>query len=447
MPRLSLIMIVKNEEKWLADCLSSVQGIVDEMVIADTGSTDATRDIATSFGAKVVDIVWNDDFAEARNRGMAFAKGDWLLHLDADEVVDPDSATLIRTLVDEDGAGADAIEVTLANYCDEMRSHRWVPVSANDPMARGNPGYIAVQLVRLFRNHCGIEYREAVHENLGESIREKGLRIASAPVIIHHYGIAVRPKGISDKDYFYLRLNRKKVEQRPNDAKCWQDLGAQLIAVGQFEEGEKACRKAIELNPDFLDAVVSLANVLLLRDALDEAEKTISAYIHRNAIQPNLATALAVIYMRRGELLEAYAIVRRVAEEYPRVPVLWLYMARVLDMLGKTQEARIALETAAGIVPQSLEIRNRITAHTLREKGIELYRNDRIVDSLRVLVEALNNDREDPLIHNSLGCVLARMGEHARAAQSFERALNLAPHYDDALRNLKILQEKAKSGP
>lgn len=88
--KLSLCMIVKNEQETLAKCLNSVKGIVDEMIIVDTGSTDKTPKIAQQFGAKVHSFNWCDDFAKARNASLSYATGQWILVLDADEILDPE---------------------------------------------------------------------------------------------------------------------------------------------------------------------------------------------------------------------------------------------------------------------------------------------------------------------------------------------------------------------
>ena len=87
--RVSLTMIVRNEEHNLPRCLESVCGLFDEIVIVDTGSTDRTAEIAGSFGARVFDFAWVDDFAAARNAALARATGDYAFWLDADDVVDP----------------------------------------------------------------------------------------------------------------------------------------------------------------------------------------------------------------------------------------------------------------------------------------------------------------------------------------------------------------------
>jgi hypothetical protein len=98
----SLCMIVKNEAHTLGRCLESVAGVFDEVIIADTGSTDGTKDVAARFGARVVDFPWVDDFAAARNHAFENATGDYLMWLDADDVLlPPDSAKLLdlkRTL-------------------------------------------------------------------------------------------------------------------------------------------------------------------------------------------------------------------------------------------------------------------------------------------------------------------------------------------------------------
>ena len=96
--RISVAMIVRDEEQNLRRCLESVQDLVDEIVVVDTGSVDATVEVATSFGAKVSHFTWVDDFAAARNFALAQAAHPWRLVLDADEwIVDRDAA---RTALD-----------------------------------------------------------------------------------------------------------------------------------------------------------------------------------------------------------------------------------------------------------------------------------------------------------------------------------------------------------
>src|ERR1043165_7712525 len=89
MTKLSLALIVKNEARCLARCLESVRGILDEIVVVDTGSTDDTASIAKRYGAKISNFAWKDDFSIARNFALEQATGDWILVLDADENASP----------------------------------------------------------------------------------------------------------------------------------------------------------------------------------------------------------------------------------------------------------------------------------------------------------------------------------------------------------------------
>ena len=96
---MSLTMIVKDEENNLSNCLASVSGVFDEIVIVDTGSTDRTVEIARSFGARVFHFPWVDDFAAARNEALSHATGDYAFWLDADDVVEPDELGKLRALL------------------------------------------------------------------------------------------------------------------------------------------------------------------------------------------------------------------------------------------------------------------------------------------------------------------------------------------------------------
>ena len=99
MTELSLCMIVKNEEERLAKCLDSVSELVDEMIILDTGSTDKTVSIAQSFGAVVPFFKWNNDFSAARNESLKYVNKDWVLVLDADEVLNKETIPNIKQAI------------------------------------------------------------------------------------------------------------------------------------------------------------------------------------------------------------------------------------------------------------------------------------------------------------------------------------------------------------
>ena len=96
---LSLSMIVRNEEARLANCLASVEGFADEIVVVDTGSIDGTVAIAEQAGARIEQMEWPGDFAPARNHALKFLTGDWVLVLDADEQLRPEVIPSLKALM------------------------------------------------------------------------------------------------------------------------------------------------------------------------------------------------------------------------------------------------------------------------------------------------------------------------------------------------------------
>ena len=88
MATISLCMIVKNEEKYLARCLDSVANLVEEIIIVDTGSTDRTTEIASNYTSKIYSHLWTDDFSDARNYSFSKASMDYCMWMDADDVLE-----------------------------------------------------------------------------------------------------------------------------------------------------------------------------------------------------------------------------------------------------------------------------------------------------------------------------------------------------------------------
>ena len=437
MPTLSVIMIVKDEASCLGDCLSSVRGIADEIVVGDTGSTDDSRAIAAVHDARVIDVPWADDFAAARNATIAAATGDWLLHMDADEALDDAGAAAIRALVDADGDGVDAIELTLANYCDLPRSWRWV-AAANSEHARGHAGYLAAPLLRLFRNGRGFEYREAIHENITDSVVENGGTIGSAPILIHHYGFSADGPRAEAKAARYLALCRKKAEQSPENPKAWHDLAEQLLSLGQPDEAAAACDRALSLDPTHLGAGSTKATLLLNAGKLGAARTVLETLNAAGYHEPHIPTGLAAIAIRQGFMDDALAHAERaVASEQPNVMGL-LTLARALDVVGDAEGARVQLEAARMAAPGIGEIGDRLAAWDLRAAGETLAKEGDFEGALQKFVAALRLDSEDPVTLNNVGVVSHQLGQPEKAKTSFERALKLAPGLEPARHNLEM---------
>lgn len=111
MPTISLCMIVKNEEEVLSNCLESVEDICDEIIIVDTGSTDQTKEVAKQFTDKIYDFKWIDDFSAARNYSFSLATKDYILWLDADDVIPKEDQKKLKELKKQLNYNIDAVSM------------------------------------------------------------------------------------------------------------------------------------------------------------------------------------------------------------------------------------------------------------------------------------------------------------------------------------------------
>lgn len=441
MPTLAVVMIMRNEATWLPSCLASVAPVSDAIVIGDTGSTDASTTIAAQFGAVVVAVPWEDDFAAARNAVLEHAKADWLLHMDADEELDPETAAAIRGLVDRDGDGADAIEVILANYCNDPRAWRWLPCASDNTYSRGKAGCIPVPLLRLFRGNRGFAYREPVHESITASVREQHGRILQTELLIHHHGFEPAADLRDKKRQRYLTIARKKAAANPGDVKAQHDLAEQALACGEVAEAEAACRHVLGLAAGQLEATLTLANILLNRGTLEEARGLLEVIAGQHDAPAAVFTALGAIALRQGDHPGARKRLNEALQRDPRQLMGRLYLARYYDLEDKREHARRELALTRDLAPAIAESRHRLEAHELRAKAERLFEMAYVDEALQTITQALQRDPEDPVLYNDAGVLLHQLGQLEKARENFQRALRLAPGYNAARENLHALSE------
>jgi hypothetical protein len=167
----SLCVIARNEEANIEACLHSALGLVDEMVVLDTGSSDRTVELAQDCGARVAHFPWCDDFAAARNAVLEAASGPWIFWLDADDRLDATNRERLGELLRD----LPETNVAFSLKC------RCVPDGTG-------AGATLVDHVRLFRKGPGVRWRYRVHEQILPALRESGATVRFAPVVIDHVG-------------------------------------------------------------------------------------------------------------------------------------------------------------------------------------------------------------------------------------------------------------------
>lgn len=226
---LSLSMIVKNEERVLSRCLDSVAGLASEIVIVDTGSTDATPQIAARYGARLSDFDFSVvDFAAARNRSLALATGQWILALDADEILDPESIPLIRDLV---AHGENA------GYYFERLNRR------PDPKDQ-TTDYV----VRLFPNRPDYRYHGRVHETIDASILAAGGRLLPTCIRIDH-DFASDDDARRRRNLLYIGILNEEIAADPGDHSRLVFLAAEYHQLGQFDKAAEIAEQIARLKP------------------------------------------------------------------------------------------------------------------------------------------------------------------------------------------------------
>ncbi len=176
---LTLSIIVKNEEKYLKECLDSVKGVVDEIVLVDTGSNDNTINIAKEFNAKILNYKWNNDFASARNFALENSSGDWILYLDADERLSGKSIKELKNLIRNQKQ--EAYHCIIKNI-DEV---------GNRPSV--------MKYVRLFPNDKRIRFKGKIHEQIEQSLMENDFNILNSSIEIIHVGYSLPNEELKEK--------------------------------------------------------------------------------------------------------------------------------------------------------------------------------------------------------------------------------------------------------
>ncbi len=224
--RLSLCMIVKDEARFLPGCLASVAGVVDEVVIVDTGSTDATPSIAERSGARLERLPWADDFSAPRNLALECARGDWVLQLDADERLAPGAAAGLRA------AMRSKADLGMVRLHDAAREDASAAEVLSGLARRGDP----LRLPRLFRRRPGLRYRGVVHETVDEWLAERGALAIDVAADIIHLGAIPELRVARGKSERNLRLLERRCALEPESLTPLALLAAELLEGGRVAE-------------------------------------------------------------------------------------------------------------------------------------------------------------------------------------------------------------------
>jgi tetratricopeptide (TPR) repeat protein len=421
-------MIVRDEEELLARCLQSVEGLADEVVVVDTGSSDRTVEIAEAHGARVHRFPWSDDFAAARNESLRGAAGDWILVLDADEWLDPESHYEIRWLVEN--TELTCYVLRRLNYADdeepssivegrELRlfpNHAELRYAGRDPYAQLRPTREDLEL-RIEPSHAIIHhdgYRPRIFEARGKAERNRLLLEQAVreepdePLHAYHLGLAYsvleRPSEAEAQLLRAIALSPSPSERgmappylagpsvvQPYLASAYLSLALAVFRQGRDAEAAAYCVRALELEPELADAHMALAAARVRLGRLDDAllsyERALALGFEAGAgaigsPTPRWKPLLGIgeIYLLEQSWEEALPVLEEAAALSGGHPAVLLGLAHALRGLGRLQEAVEQLERAtarAGAPPET----RLLLAELLAEQG-------RVDEAVAVLSEA-----------------------------------------------------------
>lgn len=256
---LSVCMIVRDEQTYLGPCLESIKMFADEIVVVDTGSTDRTADIARIFGAKVYDYKWNDDFAAARNYSLEKASCDWILVMDADEIISQKDRTAFSyfcTQLPEDDQLA--FLMTTLNYTDQLESAGWVKDENGYPEAKAE-GWVPTDKVRLFPNHNRIRFVFPVHELVDPVLKENGYRVDRCPIPVLHFG-KLNDHRKHERWQTYYRIGKKKLAGLGDHPFALRELATQAALLNRLDEASDLWKRFVRQRPDSIIGWTNLAS-------------------------------------------------------------------------------------------------------------------------------------------------------------------------------------------
>jgi len=299
---ISLCMIVKNEEHNLGRALDSVKDIVDQIVVVDTGSTDLTIPIARHYGADVYAIEWKNDFSAARNESLSNADCEWILVMDADEEIAPESRREIRKILEN--TDAEGIGVIVRNFAPSGNLVRY----SDD-----------VQ-IRFFRNRPEYRYKQAVHNQISPSIIRMGGKITDLTWIVNHYGYMNNPRKKTERS---LNLIQRELSTDPENLYLLFKLGEAYKAMGYESLAKETLLQVLQGNYQTLPMEIlsticmRLAQIELSEDHYNEAEKWSRESLKISDDNPVAMYVLAVASVYQGKVETACRYFTNIVDDYP----------------------------------------------------------------------------------------------------------------------------------
>lgn len=289
--KFSICMIIKNEEKYLARCLEAIKDYVDEIIIVDTGSTDSSKDIAKQYTHKVYDFKWCNDFSSARNFSISKATNDWILVLDADEIILEFDKDNVYRFIEKYKKEKTVGRIKVINLFEE------------DGEIKKNITYIS----RLFNKNIFC-YEGIIHEQIIAK-NKKHHQVKSIGINVEHFGYLDENMRSKNKFERNISLLKSEINKNPKDPYYHYQLGKTYYKVKRYKEALENFKEAISICDNFRceyaeDLITSYGYALLKCEKYSEAMELVN-YQQYYSQSSDYNFIIGLICMNNGRFQEA----------------------------------------------------------------------------------------------------------------------------------------------
>ncbi len=405
-------MIVKNEEHYLEDCFKSVENIVDEIVLVDTGSTDKTLEIAKKYNAKVFHFKWINDFAAARNFALENSTGDWILYLDADERLSPKSKQEIINLT--------KAKKLVAYNCRLLN----IDEHNNRPSV--------MKYVRLFPNDKNLRFEGAVHEQIEYSLSKNKISVSDCDIEILHVGYNLTDEGLKIKAKRNLEILLEEFEKNKTGYYAYH-LGQTYALLEKTEKAIEFFNLALSLD-DLKNEYKSLIyRFLAVKNAeasnWSDAFNFITKSLEFDKDQPLNLIAAGRIFMKIAKYDEAAQLCYDA------------YNINTKLKLGEKKSSQAILMDEKDLIYHSLDI-----AITSKDKNLFnfFYKElQKLVGKEDIQLELINKILNNQLIDDEF----IRLSTNEMSKENLDFFLNIISNYNDIHIQEKVLNGINKKFP
>jgi O-antigen biosynthesis protein len=461
--KLSLCMIVRDNEKTIGPALESIRPWVDEIVIVDTGSKDRTPEICKEYGARLYHFPWCDDFSAARNESLQHARGEWIFWMDSDDTITAECGRGLRALADNDPL-SDMLGWIVQVHC---------PAGPAD----GYNDVTIVDHVKLFRNRPDLRFEGRIHEQILPAIRRAGGDVGWTDLYVVHSGSDHSPETRARKLDRDFRILNRELQDQPDHPFVLFNLGMTYADALDFESAIRMLRRCIEVSHSqeshlrkayallvgahwqaqqyeaawnvsqrgrtlFPEDKELLFRAALLHQHFGRFQEAEQAYLHvlgttterhftsvdRGILGFKTRQNLALVYEQTGALAAAETQWRQIVDEAPRYAIGWRGLG---ELLIRQQRFDEALSIAQKLSADSAMAREgRILASRLAKARGDL------TTARAELAAAQTVDPDDTVVLEEWCRTVYEQGDWAEAERSLSRLAERNPNDGAACHNL-----------